>query len=194
MVNKPTLANTEVNVLQAVNLTLGTSAILALADSIPKLVDFSASVSLTRSFYVVLLVGWTVKLIVENHRSFRTDKISSEPKYAIFQLAMTIAMFLALVISCKSVDSFQTSIFWLLLSMIAGMLWLAGRAFSYGKNFDWREFPWPWLVSSVWNGFGAWAIWWCGVGVESGFSLALMISMMLALGFDAWLSKSFAVV
>ena len=191
MVNGPVLANTEVNVLQAVNLTLATSAFLALADCLPRLVDFSARPSVGMTLYVGLIVLWTIKLLVENHKSFAGVRVRTRPGYAVFQLLMAVAMFLALAVAAKNADNFTLSAQWLGASLAAGLVWLIGLGFSFGKTFDFKLFPWIWVFSAVVTIVGAFVFGKLGVSVHSVGGVVTLIMMLAALIVDAIVSRSF---
>lgn len=192
--SEPILANKEVNVLQAVNLTLGTSAFLALADALPNLVDFKARVSLGAALYVSLLALWSTKLIVENHRSFAGERLRLRPRYAVFQLAMTITMFLAIIVSAKNAHKFEISIKWFDLAMAAGLIWLGVLAASFERNFDPKKYPFVWVASSLVSLVCATILIVRKIPLQSCSGSLILIAMLAMLVIDAKKSKSFSVV
>ena len=190
--NNTVLANKEVNVLQAINLTLATSAFLALADSLPKLVDFAGKLSIGKTLYVSLLIFWTVKLLVENHKSFAGARVLARPGYAVFQLMMTVVMFLALSVSAKNADHFILSVEWLGVALSAGLVWLFGLAISFGTNFDRRLYPWIWPASAIVTVVGAFFLANRDASADSWTAAGVVGIMLLAVVFDAIRSKSFS--
>ena len=188
------LADREVNVLQAINLTLGTSAFLALADALPKMTNPVAAPSPGRIIYVSLVVFWAVKLLVENHKSFAGTRVRSHPRYAVFQLIMAVAMSLALILSAKNADVLALSVWWLMLSLAAGLIWLAGLALfvSVTERFDWKKYPWLWALSGIVTVVGALAIRCWDLEFDSAWAIAI-IALMLVVGvLDAVVMKTFS--
>lgn len=194
VVSEPVLASKEVNVLQAVNLTLGISAFLALADAFPKLVDFAAPFSLGMALYVALLITWITKLLVENHRSFGGARIAIRPRYAVFQLAMTILMFLTLIVSAKMAGSFNESIRWLGLSLSVGVAWLAVLAASFGRSFDLGKYPWAWVASALGTVVGTATLAALHLSPHSYGSCAILSGMLFLVIWDAAKTGTFVVI
>ncbi len=190
------LAKTEVNVLQAVNLTLGTSAFLALADKLPDLFgDFSHGLP-GRLLYAVLLLSWAVKLLVENHRSFAGEEVKKHPGYSVFQLIMTILMFITLIASARKADILSASTLWLSFSLAAGVIWLLGLAVfhAFTDGFRWRDYPWIWLVSAGITVVGAATIYLRALSFEAGCTVLIVATMVLAVLADAVRTNTFSLV
>ena len=188
---KPILATTEVNVLQAINLTLGTSAFLGLADSLFRLLS-PGNASVAKALLISVLLFWAVKLLVENHRSFASNRVISNGHYAVFQLLMTVIMFLALTTSAKNAQDLPGSAFWLSLSLCAGIVWLAVLAGSFGRDFRWRLYPWQWVGSAAVTAVGAAAISRETIQYDSSGATVWLAAMLAAGLADAWATGTFS--
>jgi hypothetical protein len=193
VVNNSILANAEVNVLQAINLTLGTSVFVALADAIPKMMNLSAPISFGRIAYVLLLVFWGVKLLVGNHKSFGSQNVRSHPQYSIFQLVMTVAMGIPLILAAKVANDIIASSFWLALSLSFGLVWLTGLAVFYHKSvgFEWQKFPWWWVVSGFTTAIFAGFICSASLVFDSIFTVCLILLMLVVGLIDSHRTRTF---
>ena len=188
------LKDNQVNVLQAINLTLGTTAFLGLADSLSKLIDFKYDHFLVRLAFALLIAGWSIKLLAENHKSFLTKNVENRPRYAVFQLTMAVGMFLCLTVSAKNASDLGLSSSWLSGSMLFGVIWLAGLAIFHinDNNFKWQKYPWHWLASALVSFFSSLWISYAKLSFSSVCGQLLLAAMVIVLLVDFKISKSFS--
>jgi hypothetical protein len=188
------LKDNQVNVLQAINLTLGTSAFLGLADSLSKLIDFKHDYFGARIAFALLIAAWSIKLLAENHRSFLTQNVENRPRYAVFQLVMAVGMFLCLTVSAKNASDLILSSSWLAGTMLFGVIWLVGLAIFHmaAGQFQWQKYPWHWLISALASFSCCFWISYTSLGFSSVFSQLLISAMVAALVIDFKISNSFS--
>lgn len=195
MVSRSIFESSDVNVLQAINFTLGTSAFVALADAIPKMTNLAAPLSFGRIIYVTLLVFWSVKLLVGNHKSFARQNIRAHPRYSIFQLVMMVAMGIPLIVSAKTANEVSNSSIWLAVSMFAGVIWLIGLGIFYHRTvgLDWKKYPWWWLISGIVTIVGAGYIAISGAQFDAVAFVTISGSLLLVGIWDAYKTNTFFV-
>lgn len=185
MVNAPLLGSTEVNVLQAINLSLGTGAYLGFTDTLPKAIDLNLTFSPAITLLGILIVGWITKLLAENHKGYSSSNIASDHEYAVFQLAMTIGSFLALIVAARNFSSFGVALFWYGVAMALCLLWL-GVGYLCGRRYRWSfvSSPMAGLIAAAW-------IAQAGTGPDTAINGTLLFLALCFLIFDTLESQTF---
>ena len=148
------LRSASFNVLQTVNITLGTSALVALGEGISsqRFVWPVGAANLAPAVYGGILLFWTAKLFSENHKNFADFGRGSA--YAVFQLFMTCIAFLFLMAASFNVGNLSLSLVWLGSHFGTLVLWLVGLGLYHrfiGRDFDKEKYPFVWLGSSLLN-------------------------------------------
>jgi hypothetical protein len=195
---KSLLADKEVNVLQAVNLALSTSAFLALADAVPQMfalgpVKLSAwrDVAIGEILYAALIGYWTVKLLVENHKSFATQNVTDRPVYSIFRLMMTVVMTVPLIVSAKMAGNIAVSSGWLGVTMIFGTIWLIVLGCSFEKFIP-RQFKWWWVISALGTLSGSALLWSTAMPLSQCWAVLIVAAMLLLVILDSYYTETFS--
>ena len=147
-----------------------------------------------RFLYAVLLTTWAVKLLVENHRSFAGEEVKKHPNYSVFQLIMTILMFITLIASARKADLLSVSSLWLAFSLSAGVIWLIGLGVFHARTdgFSARLYPWVWLFSAGVTVAGAAILHLRALPFESGCAVLIIAIMVVAVIGDAIRTKTFS--
>lgn len=143
------LNSTQMTVLQGINISLGTTAFVAMTSNISNAVSQASSILgiAALGLYTAFLIFWVAKIFIQNHISFASGALGSG--YRIFQLFITIISFLLLIVACEQVSDFGMSSSWLLAHFVVLMMWLVGLAIHLGRTLDPKLFPWHWAVVPV---------------------------------------------
>ncbi len=133
-------------VLQGINISLGTTAFVALTSNIASAVREADSIIAQAGLtaYVCFLIFWVAKVFIQNHIGFANTELGSA--YRVFQFFITIVCFLLLIVSCQEIANFQESSNWLIAHFAVLLVWLLGLAIRLGTNLDVRRYPWHWAA------------------------------------------------
>ncbi len=193
----------QLNLLQLVNATLSAAVFVSLGEGLVK--AFPAPLhgagpsfsSLPTAFMAGILILWTVKIFLDDHKSFATADRKLASYVALF---FTIGSYLLLIASAAAIDRLSLSIeylalhfgllaCWTVVSIILRLLHLEDAVDPTNEKKDFQK-RLGWLLMNLI--YLVLALWAAGAGTDGGYSRAIPLGVLIIVIMgDAWFSGTF---
>lgn len=195
------MRESQLNVLQLVNATLSAAVFVALGEGLtrafpePLRGDGPSVSSIQTGFMAALLIVWTVKIFLDDHKTFAgaDSKLAS---YADF--FFTILSYLLLIASASAITNIGKSSeflvlhfillsIWVFSSIIFRLLGLEDKIYGLGSEEDYR-LRLKWFGLNIVYGMIAW---WISASAVHGDTMMPMAALLVVIILDAWNSNTF---